>query len=325
MPVLEEFSGMEKRRLKEVKRLYKILDAGEKGYAMSAVIVDNRGLKLLFKSFAEQRARLKSDILAEIQKLDTNATIKSSLIGAIHRGSINILAALTFGRVNRERVILKEILISEQFALHTYTKILKDGLQPGNGLDPETLEFIARQLVDVRQVVDQVAMIQGRDRKQLLVSLFASDKEAEAAVLEMNNAGFFPRTIEHLDIDEVVSQFKRYNAIIFETVISGLIQGAFWGSLVGTMAGFGLLAMGSAPFVRLEIFLASLILLGVFIGGIFGSLLGSVIGIIFWGEDSRQSELDTYQGKTILLASVDALWAPKVREIISRDNLSVRV
>ena len=314
---------MEKRRLKELKRLYKILDAGEKGYGMSAVIVEDCGLKLLFTSFAEQRSRLKSDTLAEIQKLDTNTTIKSSLIGAIHRGSISILAALTFGRANRERVILKEILISEQFALLTYSKILKDGLHPVNGLDPGTLEFIARQLVDVRQVVDQVAMIQGKDRKQLVVSLFDSDKEAEAAILEMNSAGFFPRTIKRLDVDNVVSQFKRYNAVISETVVSGLIRGAFWGSLVGTMAGFGLLEMGVTPFSISESLWASLILLGVFFGGLFGSLLGSIIGITFWREESRRSELG-HQGKTILLALVDVLWAPKVREIISRDNLNVR-
>ncbi len=45
-----------RRASKALDYLYRIVEAGEKGYAVAAANVDNRGLKLLFKSYAQQRA-----------------------------------------------------------------------------------------------------------------------------------------------------------------------------------------------------------------------------------------------------------------------------
>ena len=112
------------RVLRSLSYLHRIVEAGEKGYAVSATNVNNQGLKILLKSYAQQRARFKSEIHSEIQRLGGEVKIRSSIRGILHRGRIDIFAALTIGNREREGVVLKEILIGEKIALQTYKSIL---------------------------------------------------------------------------------------------------------------------------------------------------------------------------------------------------------
>ncbi|MEW5829312.1 MAG: DUF2383 domain-containing protein, partial [Chloroflexota bacterium] len=108
--------------------LYRILEAGEKGYAVSAANVSNRGLKTMLKSYARQRAGFKSEVLMELRRLAGDARVRRSLRGFLHRGRITIFATLTISSDEREKVVLKEVSTGERAALRTYEKILKGGL-----------------------------------------------------------------------------------------------------------------------------------------------------------------------------------------------------
>ena len=111
--------------LNALSNLYKIAEAGERGYAVAAASVKNRGFKVLFKSHAQQRAEYKEALFAEIQRLGGTSSPQSSPLAAIHRGRITIFATMTIGEENIERVVLKEVLLGERVARRTYEKTLE--------------------------------------------------------------------------------------------------------------------------------------------------------------------------------------------------------
>jgi uncharacterized protein (TIGR02284 family) len=310
----------DKQTLQELRRLYRILEAGEKGYAVSAVNVNNRGLKVLFKSFAQQRTRFKSEILAEMRRLGGELRNQSDLLAGIHRGRINIFAALTIGKDERERVVLKEILIGERFALQAYKKALKKELHP------DVLELISRQLVDIRQVVEQIKLMRGKEGKRLVVRLFDSENDADSAVLEMKNVGLHPEMIERQSFNEAVEIYKGKSTTVSETVISGAVGGAFWGGLIGLFAGLGMQVAGFTPLgtaVAQNIW-AYLALAGLLAGQFVGSVLGFAIGVGLAGEDAYQYDISIQRGKILLMAMVDALRAPEAGQIMALVNLRAR-
>jgi len=130
---------------KALSYLCRIVEAGEKGYAVSAANVSNQGLKLLLKSHAQQRSRFKSEILAEIRRLDSNLNPRNSIRGVLHRGRINIFSALAAGNDEKEKIVLKEIMVGEKIALKAYETALK------KDLPRETQGLISRQYAEVKK------------------------------------------------------------------------------------------------------------------------------------------------------------------------------
>ncbi len=100
--------------IKAIRHLCTIVEAGEKGYAVAAANVNNRGLKLLFKTYARQRADFKNELMNELDKMAAESSTAGSLPAMIHRGRMNIFAALTIGEQSRERVALREVLVGSE-------------------------------------------------------------------------------------------------------------------------------------------------------------------------------------------------------------------
>src|SRR5262245_48834464 len=187
----------DRQTLRALGHLYRIVEAGERGYAVAAANVNNRGLKLLFKSFAQQRANFKTEIFKEMQRLGGHPYPSiSSVLAIIHRGRIDIFAALTIGDENEEQVVLKEVVFGEKVALRAYEDILKEDLPP------EVKEIVARQFEEVHRVVDQVNLMRGRDGKRLLVRLYDTDIDANRAVQTLKEAGFAKESIERVPVDK---------------------------------------------------------------------------------------------------------------------------
>jgi len=149
-----------------LSRLYEIVEAGEKGYAVAATNVRNRALKMLFRSYAQQRVKFKEQILAEIQRLGGRGEPGENMLGAIHRGRITIFATMTIGEESREKVVLKEVVLGESYAIRTYKRTLQENL-------PEaTRELIQRQFEEVSRIVDKVQMMRGKNGNWLMVRLY---------------------------------------------------------------------------------------------------------------------------------------------------------
>ena len=81
----------------QLNGLRRLCVAGEKGFEVVAANVSNRGLKVLLKSYAQQRASFVVALQDEIESLGGSWSERRSARGVIHRGRINIFAALTIG------------------------------------------------------------------------------------------------------------------------------------------------------------------------------------------------------------------------------------
>jgi uncharacterized protein (TIGR02284 family) len=293
--------------------LYRILEAGEKGYAVSAANVNNRGLKALFKSYAQQRAMFKSEVLLELRHLLGYVRPRRSLRGFIHRGRITIFATLTIGDAEREKVVLKEILIGERAALQAYEMVLRNGL-------PDSLrDRLAHQYYAVRAAFDQIQLLRGREGKHLVLRLFDSDQAAESAMRELAKAGFDTGIIERVDFIGNFEAYEGENSTLAETTVSGAVGGAFWGSLVGTLSGIGLdvadlVPFGMAPGEGLWTLFS---FAGIAAGALIGAILGFAIGVGIRGEDAHLYNQSLQRGKVILVAMVDTLRAKEAGQIMA--------
>src|SRR5687768_8259530 len=251
--------------------LYKIVQAGERGYAVVASNVSNRALKILYKSYAQQRLKFKEEIFVEIQRLSGHASPRSKFLGMVHRGRIDIFAAITIGNENVERVVLKEVLLGETVAVKAYEKTLK------KDLPLETREILERQFDEVRKVVEQVRLMKGQNGKRLVLRLYDSKTDAEEALQSLKSAGFSEKAVEmeswHHGIHSEL--YKSRGTTILETMISGVVGGAIWGIVAGGLAAIGIIQISAinsekaSPIIFLPA-IFGLIAAGAFIGGMIG-------------------------------------------------------
>ena len=313
-----------RQTLRALGSLYRIVEAGERGYAVAAANVNNRGLKLLFKSFAQQRANFKAEIFQEIQRL--GGRLYPSISGAlaiIHRGRIDIFAALTIGDENEEKVVLKEVVFGERVALRAYENTLKKDLLA------ESREIIARQYAEVRRVVEQVNLMNGKDGKRLLVRLYDTETDANRAVQILKQAGFAQESVQRVPVDKTAMLYTGRGTTILETILSGMVGGAFWGALIGVLAALGVLQMpasipsaGPAIDQRLWAFIALLLCV---VGGAFvGTMIGTFIGLGIGSEDAYLYDHGLERGRILVKVSADEAGASHAWRMLAQVNIESR-
>jgi uncharacterized protein (TIGR02284 family) len=301
--------------------LYKIVEAGEKGYAVVASNVSNHALKILYKSYAQQRFLFKEEIFAEIQRLGGHARPRDNFLGLIHRGRIDIFAALTIGAENVEKVVLKEVLLGETVAIKAYEKTLK------KDLPPETREMLERQFDEVRNVVQQVRLIKGQNGKQLVLRLYDSKTDAEEALQSLKSDGFSETAIELESWSHGIHSelYKGRGTTILETMISGAVGGAIWGIVAGGLAAIGIIQISAinsekaAPVILLLAILG-LIAAGAFIGGMISLFIG-------WGissEDNYVYDDSIRHGEILMRTIVDTPRASRAGHIMEQVAMETR-
>jgi uncharacterized protein (TIGR02284 family) len=302
--------------------LYKIVEAGEKGYAVVASNVRTRALKILYKSYAQQRFQFKEEIFAEIQRLGGHARPGSNFLGLVHRGRIDIFAALTIGAENVEKVVLKEVLLGEKVAVKAYEKTLK------KDLPPETRDILERQFDEVRNVVEQVRLLKGQNGKQLVLRLYDSKTDAEEALQSLKRDGFSETAIEMESWNHGIHRelYKGRGTTILETMISGAVGGAIWGSVAGGLAAIGIIQVSAfssekaAP-VSIVFAILGLIAAGIFIGG----ALGFFIGLGIKSDDNSLYQDSLQHGDVVVRAIVDTQRASSAWHIMEQVGIEARV
>jgi uncharacterized protein (TIGR02284 family) len=301
--------------------LYKIVEAGEKGYAVASANVSNRALKILFSTYAKQRLRFKNEIFAEMQRLGGDVKPKSSILGVIHRGRIDIFAALTIGAENIEKTVLKEVALGEGVALRAYQKTLK------KDLPSETRALVENQYQEVRKMVDQIHLMRGMRGKRLLLRLYDSKPDAEKTSQTLIESGFSGGEIRMNDFSDITDDDLYNNGrgtTIFETIISGAAGGATLATIPAILVvinGFRIAASNPAwmaPFIPLVSFL------GVIAGGVF---VGSVIGLfIGWGISSGHEYVaeTVKRGEVRMAVTVDEARASKAWKVMYQSAMMAR-
>ncbi len=312
--------GINARARRVIGHLCDILDAGERGYAVAAANVNNRALKMLFKTYAQQRARFKAELQEQAGQSSAGFHSPIEFMAMIHRGRINIFAAMTIGDLNRERVVLKEVLLGERAALRAYRRALDNGL-PG-----PLQHLIRRQYSVIQETVGQVELMRGKAGKQVVVRLYDSDAEARRAAKALQDAGFEPASMEKIPIEDATDQYHgQGNAAVFETILSGAAGGALWGSVSGALAGFGVvhlptLGLLHAPLAVQEMAWAQTALGAIFAGGFVGAVLDAFIGWGIQGGDTYLYNESQRRGRALLKLQTSQMRAAQADQIMAQIN-----
>lgn len=299
----------------ELIYLYKIVEAGEKGYAVAASNVCNGALKILYKSYAQQRFQFKEEIFAEIQRLGGYARPRDNFLGLVHRGRIDIFAALTIGAENVEKMILKEVWLGETVAVKSYEKTLK------KDLPPETRDILERQFDEVRKVVEQARLLKGQNGRRLVLRLYDSKGDAEEALQSLKRDGFSEKAIQmeswnHGTHSEL---YKGRGATFLETMISGAVGGAIWGIVAGALAAIGILQIAALNSARVAPVILLLAILGLIAAGAFiGGMLGLFIGWGISSEDNYVYDDSIKHGEILMRTIVDTSRASRAGHIMEQ-------
>ena len=299
--------------------LYRIVEAGEKGYAVVASNVKNRALKILFQSCSQQRRQFKEELFEEIQHLGGQTRPRDSILGMIHRGRIDIFSHFTIGDENVERMLLKEVLLGERAAVREYERTLEQELPA------EARALIERQFEEVRKVVDQMQRLRGQNGKRLVLRLYDTRKDAEQASQSLKDAGISQDGIKIEDYTPPVLQpSENPPTTLLETVLSGAIGGQIWGVVAGVLAAVatvGIAALNRAQASPLLVLFAILALM------VQGALAGGVIGLfIGWGVASQDKyTIETVKkGEVLMQAQIDESLASKAWRIMNQVAMAAR-
>jgi uncharacterized protein (TIGR02284 family) len=152
----------------DVARLLEELRAtcrdGEDGFRQIAGELEDPALRERFIRYAQTRAGLASELLAEIQRLGGEPATSGHVSGAIQRGWIRLKAALTGAD---DTAILGEAERGEDVTVGLYRRALE------RDLPVETRAVLVRQLDDIEAVHREV-----RDLRDVAVA--AGEKPADA-------------------------------------------------------------------------------------------------------------------------------------------------
>jgi uncharacterized protein (TIGR02284 family) len=128
--------------------LIKTLKDGEEGFKQAADGVKNPQLKSLFNDYSRQRSRFAAELQHQVQNLgEPEPETSSSAAGALHRGWIDLKAALTKGD---DHAILAECERGEDSAVEEFRKALD------NGLSAPVREILSRQYAEIKGAHDRV-------------------------------------------------------------------------------------------------------------------------------------------------------------------------
>jgi uncharacterized protein (TIGR02284 family) len=299
--------------------LYKIVEAGEKGYAVVASNARNRALKILFQSASQQRRKFKEEIFVEIQRLGGQNRPKSSILGMIHRGRIDIFSYFTIGDENVERVLLKEVLLGERVAIRAYEKTIEQDLPP------ETAALVARQYQEVRKVVDQMRLLFGQNGKRLVLRLYDDRKDAEQALRSLKKEGIAEQAMEIQDFNPpALEPAAGRGTTLLETILSGAVGGDIWGIVAACFAAVGIWQMAAFQHEQASTLVVLFAMLGLIAAGTFiGGMLGLFIG---WGVASQDNQVSEAvgRGEVLLRALIDEPVASKAWQIMNQVAISAR-
>ncbi len=292
-----------------LNQLIRLNQASERGFETAAEHVKNRGLKLYLKSYAEQRAQFTAELQREIKRWSGTVHIRRNPLAALHRGWIDLQAALTIGRSNVEQVVLREVLRGEDLALRTYTKARKTVLPV---MIDELLADQASTIQDVRDHLCAMATC-GTDHA-LLIQLYEDPDSAQQAVAQLAADGIKHEQIQTTPVTEIAAySCQCHRQRLLESSSAGAISGLIAGMLVGLAISvpFGLL--GTAPWL---VSVAGPLLFGALAGLLGGVLFGLLIGQGITEDDEHFYQTTVASGGLIVAVQAAISQIEAVRQTL---------
>ncbi len=310
--------------LRTLDHLYRLNKDSERGFESVSEHVKNRGLKALLKSQAQRRAEFAAELQSEIHQLQDALPTGGTLLAAIHRGWIDIKAAMTIGRENVERVVLLESERGEAVALRRYQQVLRHEL-------PTTLhQLLQSQAAEVARTHHLVQQIAGRLDDQIVVQLFDNADIARDATALLRDAGIAQEKIQIGEVSQVAQEYfcdcqrSRVMEISFVGMLFGLAFGTILGAIAGSNTVLGPLLVNREAVTMWES-VATTTLVGFAGGAGLGGLLGMLIGQATVEDDDYVYHQSMLQGNTLVLVETARARAQAVRQSLHSLHLGARV
>jgi uncharacterized protein (TIGR02284 family) len=305
--------------VKTLSSLIRINNAAAQGFNIAAENVDNRGLKVMFKSHGAERAEFSEELSEYGKAYGGQPTDRTSIAAAAHRGWINIKAAMTIGEESTERVVLSEILRGEAVAARRYREAL------GSTLPDELRNVLTRHLQRIEEVQQQTLDLRGQDNVQLVLRLFDSTEILAEARDELESAGFKPEQMRSIPLEQIA--IAQPDASRDRTTAESALAGALVGGAVG--AGLGLVA-GLSTLIAPGSFVSGLwivggtfvsaLVLGTLAGLAFGALLGTIIGFGVRQADTYRYAASLERGSVLLFVETTPTRAAEANTIMQAVN-----
>ncbi len=308
----------EKQTARLLNRLIALNIASEKGFNVAAENVKNRGLQVILKTYAQERAQFAQELRGLVGDRGEKPVEGGGLLAAAHRGWINIKASMTIGQPDTERVVLNEAVRGESVAARRYGEVLA---QP---LDDQLRQTVAAQHARVSEALERLQELAARDSRCLVVRLFDSESDAAAAEEQLLAAGFQPSEIERAPLSQVASLYQGQEVLdtTAESALAGALVGAALGIALGIIASISAILAPGGPLFNMNLgeqFVLT-ILLGAVAGIFFGALIGAIIGLGVSQEDAYRYANSIRHGSLLLLLRVDTARASEATEIMKGVN-----
>lgn len=140
-----------KSTIKTLNTLIEILRDGQHGFKTAAEDAKAPDLARVFRRYSDQRAQFVAELQTRVLALGADVEKTGSIGGAMHRGWINLKAAMSS---NEPHAVLAEAERGEDAAVEAYQKALDN-----TDLDLPTRDVIARQYNEVKAAHDHVKQL----------------------------------------------------------------------------------------------------------------------------------------------------------------------
>jgi len=280
--------------------------------------LDNRGMKLLVKSYAQQHARFTTQLQDVVTQMGGTPPENRNAVAAVGQGLSDVQAAMMVKRQGRHHAALLTALQSEDKTVNAYAEALKSSL-------PERIKAVVTEQAErVRSIQNQLKLMAGESARRLVIRLYNRPGEAENVVDQLQRAGFTSDEIYTAPIEQAANIYtadtKERGKSKSQTVLAMGLAGAGFGLALGLLVGIfqNLLAPNTVSFLPTSGFGVVLLvgLIGAVIGAIFGTIFGLLIG-------QNQAEEDAYlyieslkDGDTLLVVFTDSRNKPTADRIV---------
>ena len=291
-----------------LNRLIESCIESDKGLYSAAEYIDNRGMKLLLKTYAQQHSQFAAQLQDIVKQMGDAPPEKRDAVAAVGRGFSDVKAAMTVQRQSRQNAVLEEALHTENRTANAYTEALKITLS-----EP-IRQVVTRQAERIRTIQNQIKLMAGQSNQRLVIRLYNQAGEAEGVVHQLEQAGFAQDEIYVSKIDQVARVYtadrQERGRSRRQTIVAMGLAGLGFGLVLGVLLGIfqNLLAPNTVGFLPAggvgAVIIVSVI--GAVIGAIFGLIFGLLIGQDKIEEDAYLYTESLQDGDTLVVVFTDS-------------------
>ncbi|MCX6049405.1 MAG: DUF2383 domain-containing protein [Chloroflexi bacterium] len=308
--------------LQTLTRLIESCIESDKTLYSTAEQLDNRGMKLLVKSYAQQHARFTGQLQDIVKQMGDTPPENRDAAAAVGQGLNDVKAAMMVKLQGRHHAALLTALQNEDKTVAAYEAALQAAL-------PERMQtLITQQAERVRNIQRQLQIMTGETARQLVVRLYNQPGEAERVLDQLQRAGFTSDEIYTAPIEQAATIYRadtqQRGRSKSQTVLAMGLAGAGFGLALGLLAGIfqNLLAPNTVGFLPAGGLGAIMIvgLLGAVIGAIFGLIFGLLIGQNNAEDDAYLYTESLKDGDTLLVVFTDSRNKAEADRIVGLKN-----